>query len=394
MVLNGHILPESVAVQISSALAEIIVALLHIVLIRVHVAEVAESAVVQIPVAFVIFLVGMPIADIGSEGEEEYIGAADQLTHVILPLLVVRFKLGERNLAVVSVSPAVGGKFPTVIAETLRNFTHLLAVRFDVRIFPLVRRIGAVAEDTVIAGHGNDALGTAIGEVRMLLNELIQNRDEVVGADGNRAVVHDHLIEGLAVRSHNDVLRKAVSVHVLVIVDIVLGENKSGFAGREHDIAPDHLLAAGLGIVDLVGDIMNANQDIALVVHRLHHLLELGLGRHDIVVAVLAIVAVKGLLVVHDERMEEDVRNLLRILTNQGTLDFIVLCDCSLSGFRLCGLFIGFDGGNCGIVVILRCFFSGVRKYLLRRKLCHRGFLDGLIGIRCGCGGPVSLRAT
>ena len=394
MVLNCHILPEAIAVQVSSSLAEIILPLLHIVLVRIHVAEVAEAAVMEVLIPLIVILVGMPVADIGSEGEEKYIGAADQLTHVILPLLIVRFKLGERNLAVVSVAPAVGSQLPAVIAQALCDLANFLAICLDVRVFPLVRRIGAVAEDTVIAGHGNDALGTAVGEVGMLFYELIQNRDEVVGADGNRAVVHDHLIEGLAVRSHNDVLRKAVSVHVLVIVDIVLGENKSGFAGREHDIAPDHLLAAGLGIVDLVGDVVDAHQDIALVVHRLHHLLELGLGRHDVVVAVLAIVAVKGLLVVHDERMEEDVRNLLRILTNQGTFDFIVLCDCSLSGFRLCGLFIGFDGGNCGIVVILRCFFSGVRKYLLRRKLCHRGFLDGLIGIRCGCGGPVSLRAT
>ena len=82
MVLDGHILPEAIAVQVSSSLAEIILPLLYIVLVRVHVAEVAEAAVMEIPEALIVILVGMPVADIGTEGEEEYIGATDQLTHI------------------------------------------------------------------------------------------------------------------------------------------------------------------------------------------------------------------------------------------------------------------------------------------------------------------------
>mgnify|MGYP000434857874 CR=1 FL=1 len=58
VVLDGHILPEAIAVQVSSSLAEIILPLLYIVLVRVHVAEVAEAAVMEIPEALIVILVG------------------------------------------------------------------------------------------------------------------------------------------------------------------------------------------------------------------------------------------------------------------------------------------------------------------------------------------------
>ena len=151
----------------------------------------------------------------------------------------------------------MGGELPAVIPEALGNFAHLLSIRFNVRILALVGGIGAVAEDAVVTGHGNDALCAAVGEVRVLLNKLVENRNQVVGADRNGTVVHDHLVHGLSVRPDYDILRKAISVHVLVIVDIILREYKSGLAGRKHNIAPDHLLAAGRRIVLLVCDIVN-----------------------------------------------------------------------------------------------------------------------------------------
>jgi hypothetical protein len=52
-----------------------------------------------------------------------------------------------------------------------------------IRIPRLVNRIGTVAEDAVIAGQRFHAVCVVIGEVRMLPDEFIQQRHDVIIAD-------------------------------------------------------------------------------------------------------------------------------------------------------------------------------------------------------------------
>ena len=100
-VLDGHVLPHTVAVQVAAALAQEVVALLDKELRGVHVAEVAEAAAPQVHEALVVSLVGMPVGDVGAEGEDQDIRTADDGADAVLPFAVVLLEIRHGDLPVV-----------------------------------------------------------------------------------------------------------------------------------------------------------------------------------------------------------------------------------------------------------------------------------------------------
>ena len=185
---GAEILPHALAVQVPAALAEVIVALLDPDTVRVDVAEVAEAAAPEQHEALVFRLVGMPVGDIVPEGIDDDVRTLDERGDAFLPLAVVRLQVAHGDLAVIAVAPAVGSKFPAVRTQRPCDLRDLLFIFLDIRVYAFIGGIRAVSEHTVVAGDCDDCLGSAVGEVRMLVDEIVQNGDQVVGADVGGAV--------------------------------------------------------------------------------------------------------------------------------------------------------------------------------------------------------------
>ena len=86
--------------------------------------------------------------------------------------------------------------------------------------------------------------------------------------------------------------------------------------------------------------------------------------------------------------------DFLRILAYQGSLDFIVLRNRSLSGLGLRRLFVCLNCGNRSVVIVLGSLLFGIREDVLGFHLRCRALLGRLLGVRMCRGRFISLRAT
>jgi len=124
---GGH--STSGAIDIPASLTQIIRSELHPVPAGVHVAEVAETELVEILVFLIFRCVRVPVADIGAERIEQDIGLSDQGFHAGRPFIGIGLHIFKGALSEVDMSPAVGGELPAVVAETLRHLADRLPYR-------------------------------------------------------------------------------------------------------------------------------------------------------------------------------------------------------------------------------------------------------------------------
>lgn len=177
----------------------------------------------------------------------------------------------------------------------------------------------------------------AVGKVGVLREEVVQQRHEIVAAVECLAVgVHVFACE-FAV-PHQQAGGKAVAAlvglavavavgHVFVVAHVVLRHDDGRFPGGEVNVARD-VLRRAVGLLLRPGDVVNVHEHEAPLVQALQHGVEFFDRDHELVVAALLGVAVKGAGSVCDERVEKDVRNGRRV----GPAD----------GLRLLRLEIGF----------------------------------------------------
>lgn len=211
-----------VAVDVAPALTDIPVVDLHPVLGRVHVAEIAEAqAVERVKLRA---LVGLHAGNVAAEGVEQHVGLADDGRDLVVPLLRVAGQTLGRNVAVGQVAVAVAGDR---VALGAQGVGHGARVRARLRkglvaeLF-LIIIADAVAERALIPGHGDGRARAAIGKVRVLVQEIIQQRHEVVAAVERLAVGVHVFARELAV-FHQQARGKAVAAFVGLAVAVAVG---------------------------------------------------------------------------------------------------------------------------------------------------------------------------
>ena len=110
-----------------------------------------------------------------------------------------------------------------------------------------------------------------IGKVRVLCNEILQQRYQVEGAGDHGPVVQFHFTGGLSIVPDDDPGGKAVALHIVIIADIVLGHDEGLLSRRQHDIA-GHKFWVSVFICGLIGDIPHPYQHIAPFIHLIQDL--------------------------------------------------------------------------------------------------------------------------
>ena len=117
---------------------------------------------------------------------------------------------------------------------------------------------------------------------------------------------------------------------------------------------------------------METHQDESAVVHALKDAAELGLCRHDEIVAALLLVAVEHLVhgIFRNQNVEEHMGDLGNVLTDAGCLQLFILCDRSLSFFAGGSFLIFADQADRLVVIVHQgkalCFFHDFFKSGLR----------------------------
>ena len=218
--------------------------------------------------------------------------------------------------------PAVGGQLPSVVSETLGHFFSGFLLFLVARIV-LIGGIGPVAEDALVSSHRDYGSGALIGEVRMLFDEILQQRNKIIGAGGDAAVVHYHFAGGFSVFSDNDPGGESVAFHIFIIAYVVLGHHEGLFPERQQDIARCHGFIPVFIRLDM-GQVVEPDQHVAAFIHLLQDRQKFLLCRHDLVVAVGVRVPVKGLRVIHNKGVEEYMRNRGNIGADQGPFYFFI----------------------------------------------------------------------
>lgn len=88
---------ELIAIQIDTALADVVIADLYPVgLGGIHIAEEVVACALEILVLFVAITVVMPVADVVSVGKDDSVHSADDVLNIGNPFLVVSFQLVHR----------------------------------------------------------------------------------------------------------------------------------------------------------------------------------------------------------------------------------------------------------------------------------------------------------
>ena len=255
----------------------------------------------------------------------------------------------------------------------------------------LIVAADAVAERALIPGHGDDRTRTAVGKVGVLVEEIIEQRHEVIAAVARLAVGVHVLARELAI-FHQQAGGKAVAAlvgsavavavgHVFVVAHVVLRHNDGCFSGGEIDVARN-VFRRAVGLLLRPGDVVDVHKHVAPLVQALQHGVELFDRGHELVVAALLGVAVKGAGGVGDERVEKDVRNGRRVSPADGLCLLRLEIGLGLLQLR-CVLPPGIarHSGDGLVVVILRGEVLRLREHgVLLRDLCGgRGQRGGVV---------------
>ena len=219
--------------------------------------------------------------------------------------------------------------------------------------FVLVRIIGScgtIAEDAVISGKGNHGFGAFIREIRVFVDEILKQGDQVIGTDQYGAVIQLHLICRPSVLPDNHLGGKTVFFHIFIITDIVLRHDKGLFARRQHNVAFHKVRIAVLPCC-LVSYVVKPDKYKPPVVHGLKNFHKFILGSHHLVIALLPGVSVKRLGGVYNQGVEEDMSHLLRVGPHES--GFILF----ISGNSRCDLFVRSIGtfaqhGDSAVIVV------------------------------------------
>ena len=232
-------------------------------------------------------------------------------------------------------APGVGRKFPSFRPH---GVSHRFCFgdfffKIEIRVFlqelclpsgqagrlpRLIYLIRPVAQHAFISGQGNDSLVPVVGEIRMAFHKCIDQRDDVIIADAHAPVILDIAVLHFSVFIHDQLFRKSVPGHIVVIAAVVLTEDKGLLSCRKPD-----LLRRNRPVLRHFHHIVHADHDIAPVVHLLDDGIKLGDRGHNLIIAIHILVPVKRFRVIPDKGMEKYMGNLVNRV--RGTAGFCLL---------------------------------------------------------------------
>ena len=159
----------------------------------------------------------------------------------------------------------------------------------------------------------------------MFLNKRIQDRHNIVIAGHNRSVSLFIFTFNVSIIIDHQFCGKSISIHVMIIADIIFRKYERNLALRKHDLASAH----GSVIIHY-RHVVRAYQNISLIIHNLDHFFELTDCRHHLIISCLIRIPVKSQRGVYDKGMEKHMCHLLKRILYTGISFFHIGSSCLL----------------------------------------------------------------
>ena len=226
--------------------------------------------------------------------KDDRIGLPENRFHRRDPPFVVRLQLLGGLVRDRQMSPRVRRKLPSFILQRLRNhlrIRHILVeIIFRVCLKPLglvilqmlllyVISICPVTEDTVIPGHCHDAPCALITSVRMLRQECVEPRHDIIIPDRLLPVCVNIVALDLSVLIQNKLVREPGGLVGVVVAAVIDGKDNRLLPRREHQAGVGRKVRRSVRVCRLHNQIAQPYIDIARIVQPLCHLIKL-VGRH------------------------------------------------------------------------------------------------------------------
>ena len=198
----------------------------------------------------------------------------------------------------------------------------------------------------------------------MLLHKCINQRHDIVISDAHCPVILNQGILDLPVLRHNQLLRKAVILHIVVVAAVILRQHK-GFLSRRQQNFPFR----DRSVVRHLAHIVEADHHIPLVIHLLDDSVELGDRGHNLVVPGCGCIRVKCLCIIDNQRVEEHMRDLVNRIRLTAVLRLLIGIDKCLELVVLPEVLLRLEQIDRTVIIILRGKQVRLRLHSLKIRI-------------------------
>ena len=314
--------------------------------------------------------------------KDDDIASADERCNIRQPFLGIRLDRLDRFVADTDMAPGMACECPAVCFDRIGYFFRLLALFIPVEIrvcikpcYLIIRQIfsrlvitvGAVSEDSIVAGQCYGSARIVVYGIRMRFDKLIHQRDAVVSTGHNSSVILNVFAGRFSVVADYHFAGNAASVVRVVIGKVIQRKNECFLALRQVNV-PFLVMNGSVIIYGLFHEIVDRNHDISSVVHLLGDRVELIHGGHPLAEACgLCVVLIERFLRIDYKRMIENVGYFVDVDAHTGISRAGVLCYfCDDIRVGRCALYaLELFNGSIVIVCLRKCIG-------FRHNLCFR----------------------
>ncbi len=192
-------------------------------------------------------------------------------------------------------SPCVACKQPAFIFHSLRYSGCIFSLCIQIKIRMLIQpfyficiqiiRTGfitavcAITKNSIVTGKGNNSFSTSVRKIRMFLYKTIDQRNHIIIAYGNTAIIFHIFIADFSFLIYDKFGCKSVPVHIMIITHIILRKHKRYFTRRKENLPCIHI-----PIFIRCRHVINADHDISLIIHALSNLVKFINRCHNLIV--------------------------------------------------------------------------------------------------------------
>ena len=159
----------------------------------------------------------------------------------------------------------------------------------------------------------------------MLFHKPVDQWNHIVIPYRNTAVIFHIFIADLAIIVHDQLRRKTVTIHIVIIAHVILRKHKRYFTRRKQNFPAGHV-----SILIHFRQIINADHDVTLFIHALCDLVKFIDRSHHLIIISGLIVSVKSLRSIFDQGMIKHMRHLFRCPGHTGIFFLLINLNCLL----------------------------------------------------------------
>ena len=200
----------------------------------------------------------------------------------------------------------------------------------------------------------------------MFFYKTVDQWNHIIISDRNASIILYIFVPDFSILINNQLRCISITIHIMIITDIVLRKNKRNLPFREKDLSFCYI-----AISICLSHIIDTDHDIAFLIHSLYNLVEFIDRCHNLIVISFFIVSIKCFRWIFYQCMIKNMCNFFQWPGLTGSFYFFILFYRIL---HFCILFIAtvfLKQADCLVIIILYCEKLRICQNFLRGSLIH-----------------------